>query len=210
MITHLFGAKGGVATTTMTCALALTNTPSLVLSPRPRDVHDILNAPIMQLRDIAGRIDERPVLCASLDPTDSLSLQRHHIASVIALGRRVFIDWTTVRPELTLHAANYVVMCTELTYLGMRHAILAAEDTPVDMTIVFGTAGAVLGRKDLDRVIGDRYVMLDRQAAIARSLDAGMFDKAAQHVLQQLRLDLPHLDGPSDRLASSDTAAASR
>lgn len=181
---HLFGAKGGVGTTTVAAALALTAS-----TDRLTDVRAVHRDDLYAMLGFGGR-----------DYPDGQPVTGNHNLTMFDFGARAELGGTIIVTDhgtdlVRIGDDGYNLLVVRGCYMAMRRAVHAESVKHIDGIILVEEPGRALGRREVADVIGKPIVAtIPVKDTICRAIDAGVLvsrlpddlRRAAQKILTAL------------------------
>lgn len=162
---HLFGAKGGVGTTTVAAALALTAS-----TDRLADVRAVHRDDLYAMLGFGGR-----------DYPDGQPVTGNHNLTMFDHGERAHLDGTIIvndngtNIDAISDASGYRLLVTRGCYMALRRAVHEEAVKHIDGIILVEEPGRALGRREVADVIGKPIVAtIPVKDTICRAIDAGV------------------------------------
>jgi hypothetical protein len=163
-ITSLFGAKGGVGTTTIACALAIHRAgegPTLLVQTGERpDAQRILGTMVEpDKQHVAVKVGKLDLYSGARWEPEMFEAYEH-----------VVIDWGTKLPTV----GKYVLV-TDNSYASLAAALDASGKLTYNTVALVSEYGRPLGKVECKDILGNRRTIeVMRNPAIGRTCDAGM------------------------------------
>lgn len=217
--TVLWGAKGGVGTSTVAAAIALSDQRPTTLIDLDGDLPAVLGLPEPTGPGLTEWINSDAPAAA----LDGLTLNANPSTRLLPRGNqplnasperwREVITWAESHgpvivdagvgqpPAPIIDGANNLLV-TRACYLALRRAI--AEPRDVDGVILVTEPGRALQRHDVEAALGARVIAeVSTDPSIARMIDAGLITSRLPQSLQHDVEPIIGLDAPSSAIQSS-------
>lgn len=170
MIHNFFSVKGGVGTTTVACAFALSiDEPTTLIDAAPNS-------------DAKGVLAVTSDDCEVTNNLRYLRLPEVGQDDVRNLTGRIVIDWGTQEPQVD----GKNILVSTLCYLSLRNATI--KSPKIDGAILRSEEGRALSEKDVYSVLGKPILCMVRtDPVVARAVDAGMLPTRLPTILNPIR-----------------------
>jgi len=176
---HLFGAKGGVGTTTVAAALALTAS-----TDRLTDVRAVHRDDLYAMLGFGGRDypDGQQV-------TGDLTMFDH--GERTSLGGTIIVNDNGTNIDAISDASGYRLLVTRGCYMALRRAVHEEAVKHIDGIILVEEPGRALGRREVADVIGKPIVAtIPVKDTICRAIDAGVLVHRLPNDLRRAARDI--------------------
>ena len=199
--TVLWGAKGGVGTTTVAATIALSDPRPTTLIDLDGDLPALLGLPEptgpgltdwLATTESAAALDELTlevgpttrVLPRGGQPLTDSPDRWHGLTRWAEAHGPVVVDAGTGRPSPHVTDGANKVLVTRACYLALRRAI--AEPRDVDGVILVTEQGRALHSRDVEAALGARVIAeVPVDPSIARAIDAGLLASRIPRTLQR-------------------------